>query len=397
MKRLIQWSALLALAIVPLSVSAQTVRGTLTGTVLDATGAAVPGAKVTLTNDALGVKINTQTSSSGVYTLPEVQFGTYTVTVAQQGFQTVTASNVIVAANQVTRFDAALQVGDVATTVEVTAEAPLLQQDTSAVQTNVSTKQLIELPLPLGGFGTRSPEAFVFLTPGQTGDIFMSSSNGGQSFSNSVLIDGGSAGRSWSPGNFDESSPSVDAIGEMTIKTNAFSAEYGRTGSSITSFALRSGSNDYHGVLYEFLRNQKLDAKGFQQNQNLSDRKNDFGGTIGGPFSIPKLYDGKNKTFFFFSFEGFRTKLPYTGTRRFPTEKQLQGDFSELLSIPERRIIYDPLTQQPFPGNIIPANRISSVSKFALPFFPKPNLISQGTGLRDRYVATIPTSVNQDL
>ncbi|MBC7925034.1 MAG: TonB-dependent receptor [Bryobacteraceae bacterium] len=397
MKKLIHWWAVLVLATIPLALSAQTVRGTLTGTVLDATGAAVPGATVTLTNDALGVKIATQTSTSGVYTLPEVRFGTYSVTVAQKGFQTVSTSNVIVAANQVTRFDTSLQVGDVSTTVEVTAEAPLLQQDTSAVQTNVSTKQLVELPLALGGFGTRSPEAFVFLTPGQSGDIFMSSSNGGQTFSNSVLIDGGSAGRSWSPGNFDESSPSVDAIGEMTIKTNAFSAEYGRTGSSITSFALRSGSNQYHGVLYEFLRNQKLDAKGFYHNQNLTDRKNDFGGTIGGPFVIPKLYNGRNKTFFFFSFEGFRTKLPYTGTRRFPTERQQQGDFGELAALANPILIYDPLTRQPFPQNVIPQNRLSSVSRFALPFFPKPNLLSQGSGLRDQYIATIPTSVNQDL
>lgn len=386
-----------ALSLFVFTAAAQTGRGTLTGTVLDASGAAVPNTSVTISNESLGVKLQTQTSQSGVYTIAEVPFGTYTVTVAQKGFQTLSAPNVVVSANQVTRFDASLQVGDVSTTVEVTADSQILQQDTSTVQTNISTKQMLELPLALGGFATRSPEAFRILTPGQTGDIFMSSSNGGQSFSNSVLIDGGSAGRSWSPGNFDESAPSVDAIGEFTIKTNAFSAEYGRTGSSITSFALKSGTNEYHGVAYNFLRNPKLDAKGFYRNQNLTDRKNDFGGTLGGPFIIPKIYNGRNKSFFFFAYEGFRTNLPYSATRRFPTERQQRGDFGEFLTLPNPIVIHDPQTRLPFTGNVIPQSRISPVSQYALQFFPKPNTTSPGSGLLDQYITSIPTSVNQNL
>ena len=397
MKRLNGFWVLLLAAGLPPVIQAQTGRGTLTGTVTDATGAAVPDATVTLSSDRLGVKLQTKTSGSGVYTIPEVPFGTYSVSVSQTGFQRATSPEVVVSANQVTRFDVSLQVGDVQTTVEVSAEAQLLQQDTSTIQTNFSTKQMTELPLALGAFAARSPEAFVFLTPGQTGDIFLSSSNGGQTFSNSVLVDGGSAGRSWSPGNFDESAPSVEAIGEFTIKTNAFSAEYGRTGSSVTSFALRSGTNEYHGNLYEFHRNPKLDAKGFYHDQNLQDRKNDFGGTIGGPLSIPGIYNAQDRTFFFFSFEGFRTTLPYVGQRRYPTERMQQGDFGELLTLPNPIQIYDPLTREAFPNNVIPGSRISSVSQYALQFFPKPNDVSPGTGFRDIYRANIPTKVNQDL
>ena len=378
------------------SLFGQTGRGTLTGTVRDPSDASVPRATVTITNAASGVKLQAETSVSGVYTIPEVPFGTYTAKVSATGFQGATSTNLVVSANQVTRFDAMLTVGDVQQTVEVTADAVSLQQDTSAVQTNFSSKQMSELPLALGGFAARSPESFTFLTPGVTGDIFMSSTNGGQTFANSVLLDGGSAGRSWSPGNFDESAPSVEAIGEFTIKTNAFSAEYGRTGSSITSFALRSGSNQFHGSGYEFLRNPNLDAKGFDHNQNLTDRKNDFGGTFGGPISIPKIYNGKDKTFFFFSYEQFRTNLPYTGERRYPTALQQTGDFSELLRT-QKIQIYDPETRQPFDGNIIPSSRFSSVSKYALQYLPKPNRVSPGTGLQDLFIDTIPTSVTQGL
>lgn len=393
--RFVSLGACLLLALA--AVHGQTGRGMLTGTVLDATGAAVPGASVAVSSETLGVKLTGRTSGSGVYTIAEIPFGTYTVTVTQTGFQASSVQNLVVAANQVTRLDVNLRTGDVQTTIEVSADAQTLQQDRSAVQTNFSTKQITELPLALGGFAARSPESFVFLTPGQTGDIFMSSSNGGQSFSNSVLLDGGSAGRSWSPGNFDESAPSIEAIGEFTIMTNSFSAEYGRTGSSITSFALQSGSNDWHGKLYEFLRNPKLDAKGFYRNQNLTDRKNDFGGVLSGPVMIPKLYNGRNKSFFLFSYEGFRTNLPFAGTRRYPTELQQQGNFSELLRLANPVVIHDPLTRQPFPGNIIPSNRFSSVSRYALQFFPTPNQVSPGSGLRDQYITTIPTSVTQNL
>lgn len=388
---------LLALLLVALAANGQTGRGTLTGTVTDTTGAAVPNAAVTISNDSLGVKQQTQTSGSGVYTIPEVPFGTYTVTVTQTGFQTASAQNVVISANQVTRFDATLTVGDVQTTIEVTAEAQLLQQDRATVQTNFSTKQMVELPLALGAFAARSPEAFVFLTPGQSGDIFLSSSNGGQTFSNSVLIDGGSAGRSWSPGNFDESAPSVEAIGEFTIQTNAFSAEYGRTGSSITSFALKSGTNEYHGTAYEFLRNEAFDAKGFYHDRNLIDKKNDFGGTVGGPFRIPKLYDGRNKSFFFFSFEGFRTSLPYVGQRTWPTERMQTGDFSELLGLASPIRIYDPVTRQQFANNVIPSNRIDPIAKAFVQYFPKPNDVSPGSGLRNIFRNSLATKVNQDL
>ena len=376
----------------------QTGQGSITGTIRDPSSLPVADAKVLVTNTQRGTRVETKTSSTGVYTVADVPYGNYSVTVSSPGFQTSAAENVVVSVGQVSRLDLLMNLGQVTETVTVQGSSTLLQQDTATVQTNFSTKQMVDLPLALGGFSTRSPEAFTFLTPGVVGDTFLTTANGGQSFSNEVLLDGGSAGRSWSPGDFDESAPSVDSIGEFTIKTNAFQAEYGRTGSSITSFVLKSGTNDLHGSAYEFLRNPDFDATGFDHVQNLTDRKNDFGFTVGGPVVIPKIYNGRNKTFFFFSYEHFLTNLTYTHSPvRYPTVAQQGGDFGELLRLANPVKIYDPLTGQQFPNNVIPANRISSVSKYATGFLPKPNLVSGGTGLLDLYNTSIPTKVNNPL
>ncbi|HYO82448.1 MAG TPA: carboxypeptidase-like regulatory domain-containing protein, partial [Bryobacteraceae bacterium] len=325
----------------------QTGRGSLTGTVTDPTGSSVPGAAISAKHVATGTAFKAETSSGGVFTLPELPFGQYTVAVTKSGFQTAESTNVIISANQVTRFDLTLSVGNVQQAVQIEAVAPLLQQDSSTVQTNFTTKQVLELPLSLGAFGLRSAEAFTFLTPGVVGDQFLTSINGGQTFSNEVLIDGGSAGRGWAPGNADESAPSVDAIGEFTIKTNNFSAEYGHTGSAITSFVLKSGTNNYHGTAYEFLRNEAFNAFGFYRQANF-DRKHDFGGTLGGPVWIPKIYNGRDKTFFFFSYEHTRADEKFLGSPRVvPTAAQRQGDFSELLRLQNPTIIHDPLTGLP--------------------------------------------------
>ena len=376
---------------------AQTGRGTLTGTVNDSTGAVVPEASVTVVNLQTNTRYQAQTSSGGVYTVAELPFGEYSVSVAKTGFRTSEATGIVIAANKVTRFDTPLQIGDVRQSVEVQAVAPLLQQDSSTIQTNYNTKFMSELPLALGTFSVRSPESFTFLTPGVVGTAWQNAINGGQTWSNSVLLDGASTGRYWHPGNFDESAPSVEALGEFSIKTNAFSAEYGRTGSGVTSFAYKSGTNDLHGSVYAFERNEALDAAGFYR-QNTSDRKHDHGFTAGGPVYVPKLYNGRNRTFFFFSFERFLTNVLQSASPvTVPSERQKQGDFGELLTLRSPVQIYNPRDGAAYPENLIPRSQWSKVSSYALPFFPKANMIEPGTGLMRRYYNLQPTELVNNL
>ena len=183
----------------------QTGQGSLTGTIRDPSNSSVPNAKIVVTNTERGTRVETQSSSSGVYTVPDIPYGNYDVVVSAAGFQTASAKNVVVSVGQVSRLDIVIALGQLSETVTIVGSGTLLQQDSATVETNFSSKQMAELPLALGGFTTRSPEAFTFLTPGVVGDTFLTASNGGQSFSNEVLLDGGSSGRSWQPGDFDSS------------------------------------------------------------------------------------------------------------------------------------------------------------------------------------------------
>ena len=392
MKRIV-----ILLLVIASATFSQTGRGTLTGTATDSSGAVVPRVSVVLTNAETKTRYEAQASAAGVYAVPELPYGRYTVEIRQTGFQTALANDVQIAVNQVTRLDVTLQVGEVQQSVEVKAVSPLLQQDTSTVQTNYNTKLMSELPLALGAFGARSPEAFTFLTPGVVGTAWLNTINGGQTWSNSVLLDGASAGRSWHPGDFDESAPSVEALGEFSIKTNTFSAEYGRTGSAITSFAYRSGTNNLHGSLYEFERNEVFDAQGFYQ-QNTWDRKHDYGFTTGGPVYLPKLYNGRDRTFFFFSFEGFLTNLQYdVAPLRVPSERQKQGDFGELLTLRNPVQVHNPRDGTAYAGNIIPKSQWSKVSNYAVQFLPQANMIEPGTGLKRFYYQPQPTELKNNL
>ncbi|MEK7755286.1 MAG: carboxypeptidase-like regulatory domain-containing protein, partial [Acidobacteriota bacterium] len=391
-------SVLLATAVLGAAVlSAQTNRGSLTGTVTDITRAVVPEAQVTVANAQTGTRYQAQTSAGGVYTVSELPFGSYSVSVSKTGFRAAQVKEITITVNQVTRLDVTLQVGEVHQSVEVTERAVALQQDTATVQTTYNRKFMSELPLALGTFSLRAPESFMFLTPGVVGSTWNATINGGQTFANEVLLDGASTGRTWHPGNFDESAPSVDALGEFSIKTNAFSAEYGRTGSAVTSFAYKSGTNDPHGSLYYFLRNEALDARGFYR-QNTSDRKHDFGGTFGGPIYLPKLYNGRNRSFFFVSFEAFLTDRPYTASPQVvPTELQRQGDFSELLRLRDPVQIHHSGDGTPYAGNLIPRSQWSKVSSYALQFIPKANMVQPGTGLMRWYSVGVPTTLRNNL
>ncbi|HXG66947.1 MAG TPA: TonB-dependent receptor, partial [Blastocatellia bacterium] len=398
-----------------------------------------------------GITTETETTGDGAYRLQQLPAGVYTLTVTAQGFKTAEITDVTVEVNTTTARDIVLEAGVVAETVTISAEGALtVQTETSDVGTVVTSKQVLELPLLVGsngGFGLRSPEAFTFLTPGvvgpgtasdnglntdgpnDNGGTFQSKFAGSQNFANEVLLEGASTWRSENGSSFDETAPSVEAFQEFKVLTSNLSAEYGRTGGGITSFAYKSGTNEIHGSVYDYFRNRVLNANRFFNNAQGRDpvtgreraprpfdNFNDYGGTVGGPVYIPKLYDGRNRSFFFFIYEGSRRRLGGSSISTLPTEAFRRGDFSSLLTNEQvgtdalsRPVfagqIFDPRTtrvvngevvRDPFPGNMIPEGRFSTVARNVLGFVPLPvnagrfeNFIFQGASPLDVYTFAI--------
>lgn len=395
--------------------SAQSDRGALAGTVLDPTGAVVSAATVTATGADTGTVYKTITSALGAYSIPNMSLGSYNVTVTAQGFKTVTETNVLIQVNTTTSLDLTLQPGTVTETLTVVGDVPTLQTESSDMGTVVDKREIMELPLALGGQGVlRAPEAFVFLTPGTTGPGSNDSSNGvfeaklagGQNFGNEVILDGASTARADSGSAFDQTAPSVEALSEFKVTTSTVPAAFGRTSGGVESFATKSGTNAFHGTAYDLFRNEDLNANAWFNNlqhqpRNL-DRKNDYGGTLGGPVWIPKLYNGHDKTFFFFSWEQYRQTQGSTNTSTVPTDAERGGDFSSLLTTTVigtnpcdgtpilQGQIFDPSTTKTvggvqcrtaFPGNKI--TNISSVAQKILALIPEP---TNKTASQDNFI-----------
>jgi len=325
----------------------QSDRGAIAGTVLDSSGAIVANAKVTATGADNGTVYTATSTDTGAYRISNMQVGVYNVTVASPGFKTDAKTGVVVQINTITSLDFSLQAGAVTETLTVVADVPTLQTETSDIGTVVSERQIMELPLAVNATGQshlRSPETFVFLTPGTAGPgtadngsgIFQAKLAGGQNFGNEVLLDGASTARADSGSSFDQTAPSVEALQEFRITTSTIPAEFGRTTGGVESFTTKSGTNHYHGSAYDLFRNEDLNAKEWFQNffgqPKDIDKKNDYGGSLGGPVWIPKLYNGRDKTFFFFSWEQYRQKQGSTATSTVPTDKERAGDFSFLLN-----------------------------------------------------------------
>src|SRR5690242_1908827 len=382
----------------------QSDRGAIAGTILDSSGAAVQGATIVATGVDTGAVYNATSTDTGAYRISNMQVGSYNLTVTAAGFKVSEHKDFLVQVNTTSSLDITLQPGDLKETLTVLADVPTLQTETSDVGTIVDKRQIMELPLALGGQGVlRAPEAFVFLTPGTTGPGSNDSSNGvfeaklggGQNFGNEVILDGASTARADSGSAFDQTAPSVEALQEFKVTTSTVPAEFGRTSGGVESFATRSGTNSYHGAAYDIFRNEDLNANSWFNNlqgqpRNL-DRKNDYGGTLGGPVRIPKLYDGRDKTFFFFSWEQYRQTQGSTITSTVPTDAERQGDFSSLLTTTSlgtnpcdgstmfQGQIFDPSTTKTvngqqcrtaFPGNKIPT--LSTVAKNILKLIPEP-------------------------
>ena len=368
-------------------VHAQQDRGTISGTVVDAAGAVVPNVNVTVTNTGTNITFTTQTSGEGQYNVPNLPIGTYSVKFEGQGFKALVRENLTLQISQVLEINAQLEVGSASEVVNVTAETPLLQTETPEVGTAVRRADLFALPLTFSG--GRSPENFAYrLTPGVEGNSWTSRINGSPAFGKEVLLDGASV-TTYLAGHFGESSVSMEALEEFKIQTSGLSAEYGRTTGGVFNFAMRSGTNDLHGSLFGQLRNEVLNANSFANNatgrNRARERRFNYGGSFGGPVVIPKIYNGRDKTFFFVALEKYKERQLAFGApnRSVPQLEMYEGDLSRLLTTTVvgtdalgrpiyRGAIYDPLTLRqvsgrfvadPFPNNIIPSNRISEVSK----------------------------------
>jgi hypothetical protein len=407
------------------NVVAQSDRGTIAGTVLDSSGGAVANATVTATHTETGAVSTATTGSTGGFRLYDLRLGTYKVTATAPGFKTEEKTGVVVQVNSTSSLDFSLQPGDVKETVTISADAPGLQTESSDMGTVVDKRQIQDLPLALSATGQsflRSVESFVFLAPGTAGPgtnsdspssgIFESKLSGGQNFSTEVLLDGASIVHAELGSTFDENAPSVEALSEFKVITSLLPAEFGRTTGGVESFSTKSGSNNWHGTAFDILHNDKLNANSWTNNLNGAprprDHQNDFGGNLGGPVWIPKIYNGHDKTFFFFNYEQYRNNVGTSNVTTLPTDAERNnGDFSALLGGPTgatnpcdntpvlKGQIFDPATAScptgfvggriAFPNNQVPLR--SAVAQNVLSFLTvHPNLPGDLNGLTSNFL-----------
>jgi hypothetical protein len=436
----------IALLAIPLGSWAQSTRGALAGTITDPSGAVISGAHVVATQVDTQSKYESLSSSAGDYRFPELALGSYDVTVSATGFAPVTSSGVVVSINSTSVLNVSLRPGTVSETVNIDASAPTIESQSSDVSGTITQQQIQELPLSMatGVGGLRSPEAFAFLVPATTGPgagsyqgtlsgngVFFARLGGGQNFGAEVLLDGSSITRSENGSSFDETSPSIEALQEFKVTTSGPTAEFGRTTAGFESFAIKSGTNDLHGTAFTILKNAALDANSWYNNaywvfenctggritttQNCQgflrpqDSKFDYGGTLGGPVRLlnpfhasKDLYNGRDKTFFFFAWEQYKLSQGGTSISTVPTAAEKKGDFSALLGAvtsaevnpctgqyPLQNQIFDPAStnstvsatnpngipcrSSAFSGNVIPSGQISGKAQAMLAGLPDPN------------------------
>jgi hypothetical protein len=359
--------------------------GGLTGTVTDTSSAGVPDAKLTLTSGQTNAVFTATADSAGVYTFRSLPPGTYRMEIEKQGFKKSIQENVRVSTATIANLDLQLALGAVSESVTVTTAGVTLQTTTPEISTVLDRRAILDLPIQVGGSGAttaasgrRQPENFIFLTPGVSGIPWSKNINGSPDFSQEVLYDGISGQLAVTPGFLAQTSPPYESVEEFKVQNSLFPAEYGR-GFGVINFTLRSGANQFHGGLFEFFRNDKLDARPFFNAVRPRVRFNEYGGSFGGPVIIPKLYNGRDKTFFNFNYSGLRNQPAPNGQLiSLPTDAFKQGDFSAYVDAANTQIpVFDPATTGPdgsrtaFPGNQIPASRFSTVAKNVLPLVPK--------------------------
>jgi hypothetical protein len=357
---------------------AQVDTGTIAGSVRDSAGAGVVSATVTFVEISTNATAKTQTNAVGDYASPPLRPGNYKVTADASGFKTQTWNTVTLRVQDRLRVDFNMAVGSVSENVVVTAETPNIQTDTSSLGEVVSTTQINQLPL-----NGRDYIQLATLTTGvvrtssgtngntggsSTGGLNSFVANGTRGTLNNFLLDGIDNNSNDNGGVVLRTN--VDAIQEFKLQTNSYSAEFGRSGGAVVNAITKSGTNSYHGNLFEFFRNSALDARDYFEDpteKKASFKQNQFGGTFGGPVI-------KNKLFFFGDYQGTSIRNPLTWVSTVPSLAERVGDFSD----PSEPVIYDPATGLPFPGNRIPANRIDPVAQAFMNLYPVANQSGQG-------------------
>ncbi|MGH9661064.1 MAG: carboxypeptidase regulatory-like domain-containing protein, partial [Bryobacteraceae bacterium] len=392
------------LAAFALPVWPQGERATISGTVTDTSQAIIPGARITLRNVATNITSTAESNSAGIYVFPALNPGSYDVTVEKDGFRSRKVTGIPLSTGLTATVNAVMEVGAVSESISVQASAVQLETQTSGLSGTVETRRVVELPL-LG----RNPLQLASLAPGviptsaqggngsgAIGSATNSRINGGLAMQNAVLMDGGES-RGFTSGGQAYSVP-LESVAEFKIETATYSSEFGHSGGGVVNVATKSGTNDYHGVVYEFLRNNHLNANSWSNNRNRVARglfiRNEFGAAMGGRIL-------RDRTFFFANYEGIRQGSPDQFLATVPTNEQKAGDFSRTLDNQGRQIqVFDYLTtradpnnpgkfvRDPFLGNRIPENRIHPISKNVLPFWPAPNRAGDGlANLRNYFVA----------
>jgi hypothetical protein len=352
---------------------AQTPTAKITGTVADPTGAFIPGAAVTVTNQDTGVSTPAQSNQSGVYTVSFLIPGKYSVRTAAQGFRASVRQGLTIETGQVLSLDIRLEVGEVAETVTVTGDASLLQSETSSVGGLIENITIEDMPLASrrGAGLVELMGAVAFVNEEDWAGIPNFAMGGGRARQQNWTLDGGNlTGPSVVTGIL-QVSPPVAAIQEIRVEMNGYPAEFGRSMGGFISMTTKAGTNHFHGELYEYLRNNAFDARSFFAPDVLIRKYNVFGGTVGGPIV-------RDKTHFFFSYEGTRRRDGVTRVYNVPTLAEIRGDFTGRTGT-----LNDPLTRSPFPGRIIPASRQDPVGAKLAVLYPEPNVPGAPSGNRN--------------
>ena len=402
------------------SLAGQAFTGTVSGLISDPTNAPIEDVRVTVTDLAKNTQFNTSTNGSGFYVLPSLPPGQYQITAEKPGFRTYVLGKLTLTIQQKIELNISLQLGSVLQQVNVSAAEELLEPNSSALSTVVENKRIVDLPLNdrnilqlatlvpgvVGRSPSAQPSSMQFLN-----NTFMI--NGGQDESSEIMLDGMSTLLPDSPGLLTLSAvPSVEGVQEFRIQTNLYTAEYGRSGGGIITLATKSGTNELHGSAFEFFRDSVMDANEWAANQAgiplASFTRNQFGASLGGPVFLPRLYNGHNRTFFFFVYDGERAQSATTGQFSVPTPLQRSGDFSQTYNANgQLEAIYNPFSSRsdpsspgsyvrdPFPGNRIPASFLNPVALNAQKYYPAAN--NPGLPFTNADNLTIQTTLPQPI
>jgi Carboxypeptidase regulatory-like domain len=400
-------------AIFSAALFSQEFRSTISGVVTDPSGAPIGGVKVTATETRTGVKTPTVTDAAGKYAMPFLAPGNYQINAQAQGFKEAKRTDLALGADEHPVIDIRLEVGDVSTTVSVSADVPLLNTDNASVGQAITTKQIEEIPLngrtplmlaelAIGVTPTASP---TLVHPFDLGGPAAFSVAGTPSQGSELLLDG-VPDETWD-GRV-AYNPPVDAVQEVRVKAFDSDASFGHTGGGTMNQIMKTGTNGLHGSLWEFNQPSDMVANDFFRNRSGQGLQithfNQYGLTAGGPIVLPKVYNGRNKLFWFFSFEGLKDGQPNPTFLTVPTDAERQGNFSALLPLGSQYQLYNPnsavlsgttVTRSPFPGNVIPQNLLNPIALSYMKFYPEPNVtVGVGATGTNNYSSSATTTDN---